>query len=169
MASEVNTKTQSVHWLRNYWYLNWDWFSDLAFGAESGDFHGRNVGEVFWMFEWPGPGQDTPGTSQARPPARWRIGGKVVGLPPCVGRLSCHHGHGRLRVRGLVTHSGLVISNFCTLLKPEEVKGGAGFPTCGTTKRSVFSTNTQSRFVLIVLDGVLRPPRRVLAVSVLSL
>ena len=38
------------------------------------------------------------------------------------------------------------------------VKGGQGLPTFGKTKRSTFSTNAQSRFVSVVLDGVLGPP-----------
>ena len=43
------------------------------------------------------------------------------------------------------------------------VKGGPrgtqALPNFGTSKRSAFSTNTQSRFVSFVLDGVLRPLR----------
>ena len=32
-------------------------------------------------------------------------------------------------------------------------------PVFGTKKKSAFSTNAQSRFASVVLDGVLRPPR----------
>ena len=32
-------------------------------------------------------------------------------------------------------------------------------PIVGTTKRSGFSTNAQSKFTSVVLDGVLGPPR----------
>ena len=42
------------------------------------------------------------------------------------------------------------------------LKGGEGgtiSPIFGTTKRSVFSTNAQSRFASFVLDTVLGPPR----------
>ena len=38
-------------------------------------------------------------------------------------------------------------------------KGGRAPPIFGTTKTSAFSTNAQSRFASVVLDGVLGPPR----------
>ena len=40
-------------------------------------------------------------------------------------------------------------------------KGGGGHPIFGVTKTSAFSTNAQSRFVSVVLDGVLGPSRHV--------
>ena len=43
--------------------------------------------------------------------------------------------------------------------KGEGGKGGPGPLMLGTTKTSVFSTNAQSRFMSVVLDGILGPPR----------
>ena len=39
------------------------------------------------------------------------------------------------------------------------LKDGKAPPIFGTTKTSVFLTNAQSRFAIVVLDGVLGPPR----------
>ena len=41
----------------------------------------------------------------------------------------------------------------------EEQEGGPGTPVLGSMKTSLFLTNKQSRFVLVVYNGVLGPPR----------
>ena len=88
----------------------------------------------------------TPGSTPGKPKAR----------RPLRRSLSAQHraikvGHHTLTSPPLLLHN--------QLLSGGQTGGPGPFPIFRTTNESVFSTNAQSRFASVVLDGVLGPPR----------